>query len=341
MAKPLANAGADIFKAHAGLTFASTALTGSGTPIAPAVSIASYAWEILSKPSGSTASIDFPATQNPNLLDIDVYGNYVLALVVTDNLAEDSETDRLKMPPAARMVVHVNGPLPSALEKPGDGQRAYLDAYHAAIDELNALRVALTHTIASHSDTGATGAELETLTDGSDAAGLHTHLGADIAVASPIIRGVVLLGESAADPANPKVPTEGRHTMNGFDPSTVALPVPVGNESSAFMAWTVVDAVTIKKATLTMLNGGTGATKHEIELYDMTPTQWLNDDLAGATLFHTFDTTNTSSGQPRTITSIFTRAIGAGGRIIAAVHKTIPATPGHGVEITIDARRLF
>ena len=34
------------------------------------------------------------------------------------------------------------------------------------------------HTIASHSDTTATGAELETLTDGSNADALHTHAGA-------------------------------------------------------------------------------------------------------------------------------------------------------------------
>jgi len=34
------------------------------------------------------------------------------------------------------------------------------------------------HTIASHSDTSGTGAELNTLTDGSDAAALHKHVGA-------------------------------------------------------------------------------------------------------------------------------------------------------------------
>jgi len=52
------------------------------------------------------------------------------------------------------------------------GDRDYNDArYMAAADPPNA------HTIASHSDTTATGAELETLTDGSNADALHAHAG--------------------------------------------------------------------------------------------------------------------------------------------------------------------
>jgi len=43
------------------------------------------------------------------------------------------------------------------------------DAHHAE-----------SHTAASHSDTSATGAELNTLTDGSNADALHTHLGTSI-----------------------------------------------------------------------------------------------------------------------------------------------------------------
>lgn len=52
---------------------------------------------------------------------------------------------------------------------------------HAAITDVHHAEF---HTIASHSDTTATGAELETLTDGSNADALHTHAGGAHTIAS-------------------------------------------------------------------------------------------------------------------------------------------------------------
>lgn len=50
----------------------------------------------------------------------------------------------------------------------------------ATLDDSSASRTPSAHSVASHSDTTATGAELETLTDGSTAGGLHVHVEAEI-----------------------------------------------------------------------------------------------------------------------------------------------------------------
>ena len=64
------------------------------------------------------------------------------------------------------------------------GDAAHLAAFvHADIALNTADRHTAAHTIASHSDTTATGAELETLTDGSDADALHAHAVNDTHVA--------------------------------------------------------------------------------------------------------------------------------------------------------------
>jgi hypothetical protein len=54
-----------------------------------------------------------------------------------------------------------------------------------ALDDLAAAGGSSPHTIASHSDTTATGAELETLTDGSNADALHAHAGGSGDVVGP------------------------------------------------------------------------------------------------------------------------------------------------------------
>jgi hypothetical protein len=47
----------------------------------------------------------------------------------------------------------------------------------ATLDDAGDARPPAAHTVASHSDTTATGAELDTLTDGSNADALHVHAG--------------------------------------------------------------------------------------------------------------------------------------------------------------------
>ncbi len=57
-------------------------------------------------------------------------------------------------------------------------------------DSLHTHSAVGSHTIASHSDTSGTGAELNTLTDGSDAAGLHIHSASDLSMAHTDLSGV-------------------------------------------------------------------------------------------------------------------------------------------------------
>lgn len=59
---------------------------------------------------------------------------------------------------------------------PGTASRFYYSDGTDVVEKTAAeMLTLLAHAIASHSDTTATGAELETLTDGSDASALHTH----------------------------------------------------------------------------------------------------------------------------------------------------------------------
>lgn len=64
----------------------------------------------------------------------------------------------------------------TALRPDGAGGLAFSDVAHADLTGVGTDdHHAQAHTVASHSDTTATGAELETLTDGSNADALHTH----------------------------------------------------------------------------------------------------------------------------------------------------------------------
>jgi len=87
--RTIANAGSDgapiAYGGHGPAT--SHIFAGSGTPLAPAVSITGYAWTLVSKPTGSLAAIKAgtETTAAPELEAIDAVGTYLLYLVVTDN----------------------------------------------------------------------------------------------------------------------------------------------------------------------------------------------------------------------------------------------------------------
>ena len=84
---PLANAGADqTFSSDAVSGALNATLSGSGTPGTGGSSITGYAWSVLSKPAGSAFGIISGGnTATPTVGPIDVFGNYRLFLVVTDN----------------------------------------------------------------------------------------------------------------------------------------------------------------------------------------------------------------------------------------------------------------
>lgn len=70
----------------------SMALDGSGSldSLGAPGNIASYQWTLVEKPPGSAASLTAPTTATPTLTNIDIVGNYVVFLIVVDNLGASS-----------------------------------------------------------------------------------------------------------------------------------------------------------------------------------------------------------------------------------------------------------
>jgi hypothetical protein len=99
----------------------------------------SYSWHLLSKPTGSTASLTGNTTNSPDLINIDVWGNYRLFCIVqnTDNSAI-TETDPLKAPSSCFFTVQVQSS-EAGLTKPASGERNWQTQYHAAVDKIEDL----------------------------------------------------------------------------------------------------------------------------------------------------------------------------------------------------------
>ena len=161
----VADAGSDQTFAFSALPIASVALDGSASG---GTGPYTFKWHLLFAPPGSTAVLDDDTLEDPNLTLLNVDGVYFLFLVATDSLAVSSETKRKDAPNSAFVRVVVTTQY-ETLTKTAPGERDYEPDYHAWVDSIDLLRRHLdTQTIVSH-DTGATGAELDTLTDGSNA----------------------------------------------------------------------------------------------------------------------------------------------------------------------------
>ena len=78
---------------------------------------------------------------------------------------------------ASGRILQSDGSAPSYVAMSGDATIAAGGAVTVAASHSGSAHHVEAHTVASHSDTTATGAELETLTDGSDADALHAHDG--------------------------------------------------------------------------------------------------------------------------------------------------------------------
>jgi hypothetical protein len=85
---PVANAGPDQ-SVHAGTV---VTLDGSGSTDPDGHYPLSYAWQIISKPAGSTAALSNPTAVNPSFT-ADVLGDYTVELIVADSLGLQSAPD--------------------------------------------------------------------------------------------------------------------------------------------------------------------------------------------------------------------------------------------------------
>lgn len=214
MAKPVATAGSDVVVAQADVSASKnvTVGPGSGVDSAGGRDITGYQWKIISKPSGSSAAFQAgtDTTASAVLTSVDTWGNYLLHLTVTDSYGKSSETNHFRSPQSALLVVRVQSTSKS-LEKIATGERNWASRLHAVVAavESNAATVAAP-TVTSLSDTTATGAQLNTLTGGGRADGLHSHSGTDLAAATSTTRGGVSLAEEPLSASTPRVVTQAR-----------------------------------------------------------------------------------------------------------------------------------
>ncbi len=141
MALPIANAGTGgaviPHATWAGITTRALA-DGGSTPGTGAVSISSRQWTIISRPDGSTASLTGSTTSTPTLTGIDKAGNYLIMLVVTDNLGGVSETDQFEAPETAFVVVRATTQY-GAIYIHANGQREYIDEIHHNLGRIDDL----------------------------------------------------------------------------------------------------------------------------------------------------------------------------------------------------------
>lgn len=203
MAIPVANTGGPYATIAEGDLPQVVNLDGTGSSVGDGSSITIYAWK-LAKPAGSAAVLSDPAASKPTF-SADIWGVYAVFLVVTNDIGQTSKTAPREAPDSAFAWIVVEAST-SQLVLPASGQRNWTDYVNRAISVLRALKDTFDgHGIADH-DTTATGAQLDTLTQGGDATGLHTHGPADLAGAKAGVAalGVIETAEAPEDPAHPQ-----------------------------------------------------------------------------------------------------------------------------------------
>jgi hypothetical protein len=114
------------------------------------VTTPTYTWTLIEKPDDSTAYIDDPTAANPELLQIDRKGTYIVFLSITD-----AQGSSHPVPYAAQSLTapyNFQNPLPSAfgvvrvaehsgLVKPGRGEYGWLGSIWSMIDKIGELDV--------------------------------------------------------------------------------------------------------------------------------------------------------------------------------------------------------
>lgn len=262
-------------------------LYGAGVDTADGGAVWTYSWSILSAPAGSAAALSSTTGQNPSLLGVDLWGNYVLALVVTNtNTGGVSETDPREIPSAALVVVKVLS-AGNGLEKPAAGQRGWTAALHRLIDLVDGSGAGVgAHTLTDHSDVvDATGAQLEVLTghsyvDDPEAPGspLHRHRGAEVDPASILDRGTVVLESAPLDPVNPRVINAERLWLTGAVDITFGPGGPgfyIGGPADParpHLIWLVPEDVILVQWWAFLEDGGAAAASSPLELQLVTGT---------------------------------------------------------------------
>lgn len=236
-----------------------------------------WTWTIVGEDPANPGALSSAVVQNPTV-DVSSWHNVRLFLIVQNTTTlEYSEQDPQLAPDSAFVAVRVLSDA-TGIQKPAPGERNYHEALHDVIEAVDTGATSTAaHAINDHTDATAsvTGANLNTLTSGANATGLHTHNGTDVGLATAAARGSVVLEETGAGSA--KVITRERvHLQATVDASRTSAHglmagaiVPESYPSDQSVAsgkplavWRADEALTIKDWAVTLVDGGPSAPSH-------------------------------------------------------------------------------
>lgn len=134
---------ADFSVDQTSLTVAAVNLYGSAVDSTDGAATFAWQWTLLKKPAGSNASLSDANAQNPQLLNVDVWGNYRLFLVATNTATQEtSATDIILAPNSAFTHVRVLSEHFN-LQKPAAGERDWNSIAGHWVDKLEQVGIAV------------------------------------------------------------------------------------------------------------------------------------------------------------------------------------------------------
>ena len=305
---------------------ASITLYGAGEDTTDPAATFTYQWTLVDP---APASPDAPTltgdtTSTLTVSGVNAWRNYRFFLQVTSSTGTSSESSATLAKDQAFVTVQVKG-LYSGLTKPAAGERNWQSIASAWVDEIDALaHEPPAHSIAFHSDTTATGTELNTLTDGSFAEdgssnALHQHRGDHIPIASDTERGTIQLEESAGTDT-PAVLVYERLVFTGGSDFTVdgagnrleyIQEQLVGSNYRPHVLFYAKEDITINEYNVTLLDGGLSSVTTKFDLLVAADAAAVNAgsfseqnvkvSIQASTNYYT--TTSTKSGLSLTITA--------------------------------------
>lgn len=358
---PVMNAGANSSIAFASIP-TTAALTGAGTAYAPGTSIASYTWELLDRPSGSSAALSSTTAQNPTLTGVDTPGSYRLFLKGVDNLGTASESNPLKAPSSAFRVITVTTEN-AALSKPARGEREWHTKIHEVIDEVDSLRGDVDTHVADGTDPHTTlslgggvsvtnnpsSADQILVTTGTtEAAWQDPDYGYPTSAVSTL--GVIECAETPIDADHPKAVVKDKLVFTAavpgwlddttFTPWEVALNTKSGktNLEASLLVFYVPVNIKMLSAAVTMQDGGDSGS-YAFQLLNHTGAELVATS-GGANLGSVSMPTASSNAPLVAANTSLTADVNAG-TYIAVRCLSQPSTLGGGVTVTITAYQVF
>lgn len=301
MSDALANAGSDVTVAQT--SFGAQAFTGSGTPGTGGTTIAAYAWTLVGKPPGSSASLSGASTATVTLTP-DLVGNYRLFLVVTDDVGNVSASNPYEAPDAAFTQYRVQL-TNTELQKLAPGERNYTNRDHEVISYLEGTVAPL------------------------------------IEPATTAAFGVVKLDETPVDSANPKAVTQDRVVISmqiaGLIAQTAAAGA--GNPSDA-LAYAMIpeDGWTLFAYSLAFGDSGTMArADYVFDVYKQAEADWVNNTF-GASLKTVTITAPGADNVPRaSYGTLGTPTLFSARDVVSVVVTGAPASSGdQGSDLSIQ-----